>query len=695
MKKSSFGIAVVLSVSLTACWTETPPPNPETIIPVTTKVADPTTQTALSAFEPKTGTMRFSQNTLELQNLKPNDVLVGEPSSAAPYGYLRKVKAIRAENGQQVLETSQANLTDAISKGALDANGSLTPARLQSVKILQPGVKAQTRLGDGFDYRVDIDTTFRPKPPGTGEIHVTGFLRFNLGYHIGLDISFCLSIVCLDKFEATAGFDQETNLKITGHLETPLKEDKELATYSFKPITFFIGPVPVVIVPKVTASVGMDGVAKVQFSYEADQKAKLLVGARWTDSNGWQDISDHDFSFTPGQPQATGSVKVKGFGSFEGQLLLYNIAGPGLNASVGLEFDAAVPRNPVWILNAFISADFTFVVDLPVIGKVVDFSANLIEFSKELARSPNSKPTITILQNAINVDLGKSVDLINAYSASDLEDGDLHYSKSQLVSDVDGALPVNTNGYTFASEGLRTITVTVTDSNNASSSATFTVSVLNAPPVPFGVAPGDTVQQGVPYYISVGASDVNTGRLDCGALRWTVSPPDVAITLNGGSSCQGKIVFNVKGLRTARLTATDPQGAFGSKDFQVTVTDPPLVPPPDITQMVVRDSFGDLLPEQGKVCINLCAAYVTLSIGASDPSNLPLTKTWTVDCVGAFCPVGYHRVLSPNPDGTVTFHYQVGDPLGDDAISKITVTVGNGKTAVAQSRTLEWYIVVR
>ena len=64
--------------------------------------------------------MRFTTSTPILDKLAVGDVFVGEPSSAAPAGYLRKVNKISKEGAEVILETSQAKLTDAIHQGTLN-----------------------------------------------------------------------------------------------------------------------------------------------------------------------------------------------------------------------------------------------------------------------------------------------------------------------------------------------------------------------------------------------------------------------------------------------------------------------------------------------------------------------------------------------------------------------------------------------
>jgi Bacterial Ig domain len=657
-------VAFALVMILSACPDKTLPPTPAppppspAVIPATTKVADPATRTALNAFDVKAGTMRFSQGTPVVQALKPGDVLVGEPSSAAPYGYLRKVRTIRVENGQAVLETTQANLTDAISKGALDAKGTLKPSQVHTARSLRVGVKPQ--FGDGFDYEVAVHTVYTPDPPGKGEVRIDGYVRFNLGYHVGLDISGCLALppVCLDKFEASAGFDQQSDLKITGNLDTPIKKDLDLAEYSFDPIVFFIGPVPVVIVPKVTVSVGVDGQASVQFSYSANEKAKLQVGARWTDANGWEDISGKDFFYSIGQPQVQGSVKVKGAVSMEGQLLLYDVAGPGLNTQLGLSFDAQVPRNPFWTLSAFISEDITFVVDLPVIGKIADYSANLLEWSTELARSRNSSPTITILTDPVKLELTNAVDLLpsdysSIYRISDFEDG--RVTNVQVVSDRDG--PIGTRIYKFPNEGSRVITVTATDSQGASASAKFTVNVFNTPPVVSIAAPSVNlpVYRGVSQQVAGSALEINpsTGQFSvpvaCGQMSWASSVPSDAMP----SSCAGSATFGTNGPRTLTLTATGKNGAKGQASVSITVTDPPANLSPVIDEMHIKDSLGNEIGDSQRV---LTFKPLSLSVKAHDPENDAITYSWSA-CLKGWTALqcAQNGNLPTNPDGSSSF----------------------------------------
>lgn len=90
LQKWTRGLMLIgLIFFLTACLGDDP--RIETITPKTTKVPDKATRDLLSVYNPDTGSMRFTNTTAILDSLKTGDVFVGEPSSVAPYGYLRKV----------------------------------------------------------------------------------------------------------------------------------------------------------------------------------------------------------------------------------------------------------------------------------------------------------------------------------------------------------------------------------------------------------------------------------------------------------------------------------------------------------------------------------------------------------------------------------------------------------------------------
>lgn len=617
--KASF--VPLLIAALVACPTNTKPPDlPKhlpPIIPETTKVTDPATRAALSSYDAASGTMRYTQSTPFIANLKTDDVMVSEPSSAAPNGYLRKVKAIRKEGNVVVLETTQAALTDAISQGSLNAQADLKPSDLRSAASLIQGVRAgiapQAGIGDRFDYEVSFDNTMLDLGEGNvkAKIQVSGKVRFNAGYGVSFDIQ-GPSIIpprlpSLGPFEASVGFEQSAQLRVSGDANARLDKRKLVAEYFFQPKCFPILGVPVCVVPTIFVFVGVSGEVSLGFHYAADETARAKIGARWTEDDGWEKINPTpvlDATFDQSL-DVNGAYKAKVFAQSEIALQIFGVAGPTIGAKVGFELDAAIPRDPFWIMRASLEAYYSLIVDVPILGRVAEKRDTLYEIVKEFGRSPNSPPKIIVLQPNKRVELGQSVNLSfvqyngqysGIYYVVDPEEGTPNFT---LTSDLDGALPHGFTPYTFVTPGLRTITVRATDSHGASSSGSFKIDVVNTPPVAYGSVGSDIVPQTVPYYISAAATDSNS-KIDCNALSWSVTAPDTVEPANiNNEVCYGRAVFNVKGSRTVTLIARDPQGAVSPpRTFSVLVTDPPAIPAPEFTLSVK----GCVLPEGSSVC---------------------------------------------------------------------------------------------
>lgn len=145
----------------------------EVVIPATTKISDEATRNALLSFDPVTGTMVFIVKTSLLGGVNVGNVIVSEPSAAAPAGYLRKVTAIKKENGFFVLESVQANFNDAIQQGSLDAAATLRPSDLLATEPAMPGVTFRTLsnsqqnalapnvIGEDYDFETSVDNHAR------------------------------------------------------------------------------------------------------------------------------------------------------------------------------------------------------------------------------------------------------------------------------------------------------------------------------------------------------------------------------------------------------------------------------------------------------------------------------------------------------------------------------------------------------
>ena len=361
---------------------------------------------------------------------------------------------------------------------------------------------------------------------------------------------------------------------------------------------FFIGPVPVVLVPKIELYLTAGGEIRAKVDFAASQSATAQVGSRWTKASGWKDISGFNIGGQVSAPTFAGSLNPRVGLRTTASFTLYGVAGPEATLEGGVKLDVASPRNPNWIVGGFLKGTLGFRVKLPVLGTLASYSTTLFDTSKELARSANTPPTLTLSGTPLTAMQGQPINLRAGgcfgvfgtvyYTASDAEDG-CGVSVS-VVSDRDGPLPPD---FTFKTLGVRTLTVTGRDSGGAMSSLTLRLDVINPPPVLTLQSTGDP-RQGEDYSVSAQITDSNEPATTdlCANTRWAVDAPD---TLSSATGCLVTIKFGKLGARQVRVSTQDSLGAAASQTLTLNVLPPPANPFPKIVSSGVysREFVGD------------------------------------------------------------------------------------------------------
>ena len=624
---------LLLTAALTACGGSPPPGEDDptrVIVPATTKVADAQTRAALRSYDADSGVLTFAGGAPALAALQVGDVLVSEPSEAAASGYLRRVTAVRRDGDRVVLDTTQANLTDAVTQGELNADFQLTGDDLLSTQDLPEGVTlsahavptgglhAQAGLGETYGFTLNFDRTFLPvkEADATGSIRVDGGINFNVGYGVNIGISPCFELppVCVKSFQASVGFSQGSRLNITGNFQGVVGDSVRIGTQYFKPKVFFIGPVPVVLVPRVELYLTAGGEIRAQVKFSASESVQAQVGARWTKGQGWKDISGFGIDGNVSPPSFSGSLQPRVGAKSVASFTLYDVAGPEATLEGSVRLDVAYPRNPAWIVGGFLKGTLGFRVKLPILGTLASYSTTVFDIGKELGRSGNTPPTLTLTGQAHTVKVGEKQNFRalcsvggpvfangEFYGASDAEDG---CPAVTATSSRDGAL---TPDFTFTTPGDRTVTATARDSAGATAQVSFVLSVVKPPPTLKLDYAGDP-HQGTPYSISAAITDPYEGSAYdfCANTTWAADAPDTVRQITG---CQVEVNFGATGTRQVRVSTRDRLGTVVARTLTFGVLPPLANPYPKVTYAGVYDRDAPRLDAPGCSTTNLVQGY--------------------------------------------------------------------------------------
>jgi hypothetical protein len=647
-------IFILLLLTLAACGGNTTPPRDPVLEPEiaeNTRVVDENTRGSLIGFA-EDGTLRFSGSTPFLANLKAGDILVSEPAAAAPNGFLKKVIAVQQEGDEMIITTEQAALEEAILQGEVSIEKQLTPDDLAGSVPLLEGVRLEHRgqgelqaQADNFEYEVNFDNTVLFDNDGNkdtkeDQLRVDGKLFFSdplIGVDLGLTYKKVLGVPILPngvKFRMGLQFRQEARMSVFSGIKLSHSEEIPIYKQFYKPIVFFIGPVPIVLIPVLNVTLKLNGTFDAQVTFKAEAVANTGLGIEFresfkdivnVDDIRFKDFNAADVGFSASADNAQASVSARAELLVDGALNLYGIAGGFAGINTYLQFDGKFPRQigtPAWTLQGGVEARIGLNVDL--ILKRLKTDRKLLDLHFQIAQAVNQPPVINLSGlEGRSFQMGQPMFPLSGISLASDPDGDF-ISDIVVSTDRDGVIGRSGSSFgfnhTFTTPGPRVFTVTATDPEGASSSASANIDVINTPPDVNVTRPrvNETVTQGVGFVLLGAALDPNEGKLDCTKLRWTSSNPSDVMPANNCPDTQGlvKVKFTTSGSRTITLTGTDSLGASEAVAVPITV------------ENNGRPLATILTPLEGESFGGNSGTSTTATARLEDPDTNTLTYAW-------------------------------------------------------------------
>ena len=352
----------------------------EVQIPGTTRVINDETLRALISMSEDQSVLVFERMTPQLSLIFIDDIIVGNSTlevgnNAAPFGFLRRVANVFTESsGEFVIETVPAALEEAIQNGG---QSKLISVNLENIFQEEPLENSSLNKGDGISLigytptytglNVTIDHVIFDEDGNTtttnDQVKARGWVNVQPGVEVQLD--FDIRNHRLQYFNFITVSKESVRLELYSKVNV-LSFDKRvtIAQYTFMPVTFFIGYVPVVITPQLTLSVGANGKVSVELNTGLDQSAKIVTGAKY-ENGDWRPIAEISESHIGKiETELKQSAKIEAFAGPELSVKVYGAAGPYGRIKGYLALNADPAKDPWWTLKGGVNGDLGIRVEL-------------------------------------------------------------------------------------------------------------------------------------------------------------------------------------------------------------------------------------------------------------------------------------------------------------------------------------------
>ncbi len=342
-----------------------------------THVAGPETAASLASLtrDAEDGaTLVFAHPTAETTGWKVGDLVVFGDTPTTPDGFFGRV----ATTDGTTVTTTAASLQEMIQQGVIDYTKSFSPSDIVKVTALDSGLAGDVRICNSL-------TASLPAKKGATSVALT----------VGGDICFTPTIKLKAHFSLThlpdiyfdVGAGMTGSLDVTGAATIAIDDAVPILDVSLATFDIQLGPIPLVIKPEISISVGASGEVTASVTAGITSAVDAYGGFSFNGKHKRFDaFSGHSESFGFQQPTPQATATLRGYGGPQLTLLIYGLAGPFINLEGYTQLDVDLLNSPLhggFDLNAGISS--TKLLKL-------EYSVQLFEYDKVLATAPDPPP---------------------------------------------------------------------------------------------------------------------------------------------------------------------------------------------------------------------------------------------------------------------------------------------------------------
>jgi len=357
----------------------------------------------------------------DIYDLQEGGTIVFGRTSDFPNGLIRKIESVQEYQGFTKVVSSQAALDDVFEDLNITHTMRLKPAPIigmnernigggdvirvmheeEGVSLSQNSDFAENSdVPVGKAKKLDFTVDFKEVDLGHG-LTINGSLDMSLSFH--MKVSFYTECthhtwgICTSwktKLGHTYFYiepEESGTVTLSASKEYSIKKEKKLAEYEFSSFDIQVGPVPVVVVPKLRIMANVSGEVTAELSAGFTEKLSAKVGITHKhkahhSGYHWYSIKsiNHDFKMIPPNFDANSEVKVSTGPELE--MLIYDVTGPTANLDAYLKADADLEANPWWTLYYGIEADAEYKLKV-LHHDFADVTFHIYNYQKELAHA--------------------------------------------------------------------------------------------------------------------------------------------------------------------------------------------------------------------------------------------------------------------------------------------------------------------
>lgn len=299
-------------------------------------------------------------------NYTAGDIIAG----ATGLGYLRKVVDVQQTGNLVKVQTTNASLTEAIRHGKLQAQKYLSPTG---------------RSFSGPVWNIDLARTIYDADGIT--VDIVG----NAKMSVNLIFNFEIKDWKLHNLSFIIETEEEVSLGIEATKGIELSKEATVYSVTLSPMTLFIGPLPIVLVPRFDFGVGVDVNFEATLSTSISFTQTTRTGIEYR-NNKWTPVSEQTKQTTFSPPELSLSADARAYACIpEFQLLVYGVVGPTAELQPYLRLHASPSEDPWWALYFGLCGNAGMELEI-LDRKIADISFEIFDFEWEIARASNESP---------------------------------------------------------------------------------------------------------------------------------------------------------------------------------------------------------------------------------------------------------------------------------------------------------------